>query len=293
MKKNISSYKTTALYAICMLTIAILILQITPKAHAAPKPDDGLTRTSLLNSQTTTEANLTSDETALNVNIESLTPEEQIFQEVTSYKENFEAYSMQPGWTLVKYDQHDILPTTGPKPLPQKHQRETWSHFDENKLIFEEIEFATAPEIGTVLLGYFDNGKLVSIWNNESFQQAPYTPSYDFYLSSIIRGLIDGKSEFEMDSSPSEIYGKKALLVELKIAYSEQEKKWVGIKLDQPVWGILERYYFNPDTGMLMRYEHNYIMNDMSIVPASITDNFQIIANTQPPAEALLLVEGK
>lgn len=88
-------------------------------------------------------------------NAKPLTKEENIFQQIVSYKEKTDAYAMQPGWTLVKYDQYDILPTTGPKPLPTKHQRETWSHFDETKQVFEEVEYVIAPELGRVLLGYF------------------------------------------------------------------------------------------------------------------------------------------
>ncbi len=108
------------------------------------------------------------------------TKEQDVFQEITVLKEKFDSYAMQPGWVLMKYDQDDILPTTGPRPLPSKHQRETWSHFNDSRQIYEEVEYATAPELGRVQLGYFVKGETVSLWNEGiRQQQKPYTPSYD------------------------------------------------------------------------------------------------------------------
>lgn len=289
-----SQYKTIPFYVFGMLLIAILIFQIAPSVQAAPSLSTNEPELPVISISQTSNNIDNIDSSVAQVSVsERISPEEEILQQISAYKEKFEAYAMQPGWTLVKYDQYDILPTTGPKPLPTKHQRETWSHFDERKQIFQEVEYATAPEIGTVLLGYFNNGKLVSIWHGESFQQLPYTPSYDLYLSNTIKGLMDSKTEFKIDSLSSEISDKKVIMVELTIAYTEQEQKWVDIKFDQPVWGVLERYYFDPNTGMLLRYEHNYLMSDMSVVPTSVTDNFQIIANVQPSADVLLLVEGE
>lgn len=293
-----SKYKIIPFYVVGMLLIAILIFQIAPSVQAAAPSlntnNTNKTESPILISQMSNNIDNIDSSVAQVPVSESLSPKEEILQQIISYKEKFETYAMQPGWTLVKYDQYDILPTTGTRPLPAKHQRETWSHFDKNKQIFEEVEYATAPEIGTVLLGYFSKGTLVSIWHDESFQQQSYTPSYDFYLSNAIKGLIDEGRDFEITSSPSEIKdNKKVTMVELKIAYSEQEQKWFDVNLDQPVWGTLERYYFDPNTGMLLRYEHNYLMSDMSIVPSAITDNFQIIADTQPSADILRLVEGE
>lgn len=289
-----SNKKTTAYFVIGALSLIMIILLVTPMVHAAPAPSSEPVEASIQEFPiaASIETNYTDHNTNADSNLENLSIEEKTLQEVVSYKEKFEAYAMQPGWILVKYDQYDILPTTGPKPLPAKHQRETWSHFDESRQVFEEVEYATAPEFGTVLLGYFDNGKLVSVWHNESFLQLPYTPSYDFYLSEVVKGLMEGNAEFEINSS-TEISDKKVTIVELKIAYSEQELKWIDIKFDQSVWGVLERYYFDADTGMLLRYEHNYLMNDKSIVPVSITDNFEFIINSQPTTEVLRLVEGE
>jgi hypothetical protein len=300
-KISMSQYKAISIYVIGMLLlIVILISQIAPPVQAAPSLNTNKTESPISISKTPSNIHISTNIDNIDSSVaqvstpESVSSKEEILQQIAAYKEKFDAYAMQSGWTLVKYDQYDILPTSGNRPLPAKHQRETWSHFDQNKQIFEEVEYATAPEIGTVLLGYFSKGTLISIWNDESFQQQSYTPSYDFYLSNKIKGLIDEGRDFEINSSPSEIKdNKKVTMVELKIAYSEQEQKWFNVNHDQPMWGTFERYYFDSSTGMLLRYEHNYLMSDMSIVPSAITDNFQIIADTQPSADILRLVEGE
>lgn len=223
---------------------------------------------------------------------QTLTKDENIFQEISSFKEKIDSYAMQPGWTLVKYDQYDIMPTTGPKPLPAKHQRETWSHFNENQQVYEEVEYATSPELGTVLLGYFVKGETVSVWNDEiRQQQQPYTPSYDLYLASSVKSLLDSKVLFELNSHESALSEKAVKVIELRIQFSDDDRKWLNIKFDKQVWGTYEVFYFAPDTGMLLRYEYSYILDDMSLIPVAITDNFQIVSNAEPPANVIKLLE--
>lgn len=226
-------------------------------------------------------------------NVRPLTKEENIFQQIVSYKEKIDAYAMQPGWTLVKYDQYDILPTTGPKPLPTKHQRETWSHFDKTKQVFEEVEYVIAPELGRVLLGYFAHGEVVSLWNDTRYQQQPYAPSYDLYLVSSVRDALNSNVNIELNSLISALGNTETTIVELKNQFSDEDKKWLPISFEQAVWRTLERFYFDSNTGMLLRYEHNYLLTDMTLVPAAITDNFQITPNLQPPADVVKRVSGE
>ncbi|MEJ5241616.1 MAG: hypothetical protein WHS87_10505 [Anaerolineales bacterium] len=208
-------------------------------------------------------------------------------------KKKFDSYAMQPGWTLVKYDQHDLLPTTGPKSLPAKHQRVIWQHFNEERQVFEEIEYAISPEIGTVLLGYFVNGEAVSLWHDGIRQaQQPYTPTYDLYLASSLKGLLDSRASFTLDSRESSLSGKRVKVFELKTKFSDEEKKWIAVKLAGEVWGSQETFYFDAESGMLLRYEHRYLLEDMSSVPVSVTDNFEIVPNATLPEEVIQLLEN-
>jgi hypothetical protein len=222
--------------------------------------------------------------------------EQDVFQEITDLKEKFDAYAMQPGWVLMKYDQNDILPTTGPRPLPSKHQREAWRHFNDNRLIFEEVEYATAPELGRVKLGYFVKGETVSLWNEGiRQQQQPYTPSYDLSLVSSVKSLRDSKATFELnshDESDATSADRAVKVIELKVKYSEQDLKWLNVKFEKPVWGTYEVFFFDPKTGMLLRYEFNYVLDDMSLIPGAVSDNFQIVPNSIPPADVIKTLGG-
>lgn len=113
--------------------------------------------------------------------------EQEIHQELIRYKEMADAFAMQPGWTLVKFDQFDLIPMNSPKPLPSTYQKEFWSHFDQNQKVFEQVDYVISTETGKVPLGVLANGKLVSLWTDgQILIEEPYTPSYDLYLVSTI-----------------------------------------------------------------------------------------------------------
>ena len=223
-----------------------------------------------------------------------LVTEQDILQEVLRYKDQASGYAMQPGWTLVKFDQYDIIPMSSPKPLPSRYQKEFWSHFNQDKKVYEQVDYVISPETGKTPLGVFKNGELVSLWNNnERVPKEAYTPSYDLYLASSIQGMIESNVPHQLFFNQDVLSGKPISVIELRIQYTEDDKKWLNVKLEKAVWGQDEKFYFDPQTGLLLKYEHFYVLEDMSLVPSAITDNFVYIPNSEPPSNILdLLAKG-
>lgn len=217
--------------------------------------------------------------------------ENDILQLVNEYNEQATADIMQPGWTYVQFEQYDFIQLYSPKPLPVKYQKEFWSHFDAEGKVFEQIDYVTAPEIGKVPLGVFSNGTLVSLWN-DGLQVAknPYTPSYDLYLASSIKGLMDGGIPHKLSFEKSSLEDKAVSLIELQTQFMEVDKQWFNVKLDKPALGQLEKFYFEPQTGKLVRYEHNYVLEDGTLVPSAIMDHFQYAPKSTPPSDVMTLL---
>lgn len=217
--------------------------------------------------------------------------EQEILQELIRYKELADAYAMQPGWTLVKFDQFDLLSMNSPKPLPSTYQKEFWSHFDQNQKVIEQVDYVISAETGKVPLGVFRKGEMVSLWNEgQRVRKEPYTPSYDLYLVSSIQALMESKISHDLSYRQEMLGDQSTSLIELQLQFSETDKKLFNVQLSKPVWGQLEKFYFNPQTGSLLRYEHSYILEDMSLVPSSITDNFEYIPTSEPPSDVTNLL---
>ena len=217
--------------------------------------------------------------------------QQEILQELIRYKELADAFAMQPGWTLVKFDQFDLIHLNSPKPLPSTYQKEFWSHFDQNQKVFEQVDYVISTETGKVPLGVLANGKLVSLWNDgQILIEEPYTPSYDLYLVSSIQALIESKISFTLSYKQELLGDQSTALIELQTQFSDADKQLFNLQLSQPVWGQFEKFYFNPLTGLLLRYEHSYILEDMSLVFSSITDNFEYIPNSEPPSDVINLL---
>lgn len=242
-----------------------------------------------------TEASALNSQQDLTITAPSLPVTEQdILREILRYKEQASVYAMQPGWTLVKFDQYDIISMNNPKPLPPKYQKEFWSHFNQDKKVFEQVDYVISPETGKTPLGVFKDGELVSLWNgNEKVQKEAYTPSYDLYLTSSIQGLIEANIPHQLSFKQDGLSGKLISVIDLRTQYTEEDKKWLNIKFEKAIWGQEERFYFDPQTGMLLKYEHFYVLEDMSLMPSAITDNFEYIPNSEPPSDILdLLANG-
>ena len=96
-----------------------------------------------------------------------LDTEQSILQEIIRYKEKMSLDIIQPGWTYVRFDRQDFLPMNSPIPLPAQYQKEFWSHFDQNRKVYEQIDFIFSAETGRVALGVFTKGEMRSLWNGE------------------------------------------------------------------------------------------------------------------------------
>lgn len=221
---------------------------------------------------------------------------EEILQELSRYKDLENTYLMQPGWTSIKFDQYDFLPLNSPKPLPSQYQKEFWSHFDGNQKVTEQVDYLISSETGKIPLGVFVNGELTSLWNDgQKVKKDPYTPAYDLYLVSSIQTLVESNSPLELSFKQEILANQSVSLIELRTQFSTTDKQWINIQLDKPVWGQYEKFTFDSQTGLLLKYEHYYVLDDMSLVLSSVTDNFEYSVASEAPSDVtnLLATGGK
>jgi hypothetical protein len=198
---------------------------------------------------------------------------------------------MQPGWTSITFDQYDLLPLNSPKPLPSQYRKEFWSHFDGNQKVTEQVDYLISSETGKVPLGVFVNGELTSLWNDgQKVKKDPYTPAYDLYLVSSIQTLVESNSPLELSFKQEILANQSVSLIELRTQFSTTDKQWINIQLDKPVWGQYEKFTFNSQTGLLLKYEHYYVLDDMSLVLSSVTDNFEYSVASEPPSDVTNLI---
>lgn len=226
-----------------------------------------------------------------NVIDSSLSTDEEILQELSRYKDLENTYLMQPGWTSITFDQYDLLPLNSPKPLPSQYRKEFWSHFDGNQKVTEQVDYLISSETGKVPLGVFVNGELTSLWNDgQKVKKDPYTPAYDLYLVSSIQTLVESNSPLELSFKQEILANQSVSLIELRTQFSTTDKQWINIQLDKPVWGQYEKFTFNSQTGLLLKYEHYYVLDDMSLVLSSVTDNFEYSVASEAPSDVTNLI---
>lgn len=226
-----------------------------------------------------------------NVIDSSLSTDEEILQELSRYKDLENTYLMQPGWTSITFDQYDLLPLNSPKPLPSQYRKEVWSHFDGNQKVTEQVDYLISSETGKVPLGVFVNGELTSLWNDgQKVKKDPYTPAYDLYLVSSIQTLVESNSPLELSFKQEILANQSVSLIELRTQFSTTDKQWINIQLDKPVWGQYEKFTFNSQTGLLLKYEHYYVLDDMSLVLSSVTDNFEYSVASEAPSDVTNLI---
>ena len=226
-----------------------------------------------------------------NVIDSSLSTDEEILQELSRYKDLENTYLMQPGWTSITFDQYDLLPLNSPKPLPSQYRKEIWSHFDGNQKVTEQVDYLISSETGKVPLGVFVNGELTSLWNDgQKVKKDPYTPAYDLYLVSSIQTLVESNSPLELSFKQEILANQSVSLIELRTQFSTTDKQWINIQLDKPVWGQYEKFTFNSQTGLLLKYEHYYVLDDMSLVLSSVTDNFEYSVASEAPSDVTNLI---
>lgn len=226
-----------------------------------------------------------------NVINSSPSTDEEILQELSRYKDLENTYLMQPGWTSITFDQYDLLPLNSPKPLPSQYRKEFWSHFDGNQKVTEQVDYLISSETGKVPLGVFVNGELTSLWNDgQKVKKDPYTPAYDLYLVSSIQTLVESNSPLELSFKQEILANQSVSLIELRTQFSTTDKQWINIQLDKPVWGQYEKFTFNSQTGLLLKYEHYYVLDDMSLVLSSVTDNFEYSVASEAPSDVTNLI---
>ncbi len=262
-------------------TAAVLVAVgwlVLPKARAAPTGEAAPTAAAVSHQDA-----VATEAPAARV----LSEQERLIQELVSLMEEFDAYATQPGWTLLRFEQTELLPTTGPKPLPPRYRGEYWHHFNEKRQAFEGVYYVIAPELGRVLMGYELHGEWVSLWNGVRGLQQPYTPSFSLSLARTLTDVAAGEGSFELSSRETTLRGRAVRVVELRLPYSAEALKYPVAGLDKPAWGIYEVFYLDSATGMVLRCEHYYVLEDMTLVPGGIVEQKLIAANVEPPAEVL------
>lgn len=217
---------------------------------------------------------------------EELSEAERILQEVVALREKLDAYALQPGWTLLRFEQHELVAWNSPKPLPARYEGEYWYRIDEKGQAFEGVFYVVAPELGRVLTGYHLNGESVSVWHGSRHPQPPYNPKLQLYLEDTLRGLIESGRDFEIAAREAVLSERPVWAIEMKFPYSVEARAFApGFEL--PVWGVHEVVCLDPGSGMILRYEHSYILEDGSAVPTGTLATREIVANHRPPDEVL------
>jgi len=207
--------------------------------------------------------------------------------EIDGYKQKLNALASQPGWTHLKYQQQEFLPSGAPRPAPQHRVEEYWDHINEEGKIFEQVEYWTSAETGKTLVGYRVNGELVSVWNSERAVAQPHAPTYDFYLASTLHGMIENKRAFQLTREETRVDEIRAVRFDLWIPYSEQDRSLMNVPLPGPAWGTYERFYIDPASGRLLQYEHFYVLETGEQVLSTVTSQIEIQTGVTPPQEVL------
>lgn len=203
------------------------------------------------------------------------------------YRQQFAEVATQPGWTYMAYTQTDFLPSTSPKPLPATHQRITWSYFNAYHQVEREIEFFETPETGLTLLGYLQDGVRTSVWHNERSDEQPFTPAYDFSFAKTLQALENEQRAFSVSAQfvteSDRLLEQFALIVPL----SAQESQWLPEKLSQEVSAIYETFWFDTQTGALVRYTYDYQLADGTLVAVTRIDKIEFLADVEVPQDIL------
>lgn len=217
---------------------------------------------------------------------EELSEAERILEEVVALREKLGAYALQPGWTLLRYEQHSLIAWNSPKPLPLRHERETWLRFNDKRQVYQAVSYALAPELGRVLIYYELGGESVSVWHGERYLEPPYTPKLQLYLEDTLRGLLESGRDFEIAAREAALNERPVWVIEMKYPYSAEAREF-AVGFAPPVWGVHEVVHLDRETGMIVRYEHSYILDDGSVVPTGTLTFKEITANVDPPADVL------
>ena len=210
--------------------------------------------------------------------------------EIEGYKQKRDALTAQPGWIYQKYEQQEFLPSSAPRPAPQPRVEEYWDHINADGKVYEQVQFWTSAETGRNLVGYRANGNLVSVWNGEQVVAQPFSPTYDLYLLSTLKGMIETQRPFQLSREETQLGGNPAIWIDLWIPYNQQDRALMNIPLPDPVWGTYERFFMDPNTGKLLRYEHAYILDNGDHVLSAVTSQMELQGNMTPPQEIFDIV---
>ena len=191
--------------------------------------------------------------------------EVQILQTIQAYNEKAAEFAFQPGWLMIAFDQESYIQYSSPKPLPAKHREEYWFLLDENRNPVTMVEFLISDETGKVALGITQEGQTISFWNEETYQEEPYLPSIDLYLESSLDEYISYDVEHTVSLKTEKLNDAESDfdLIELVASYPDSQP--ISVYAGMETRGRQDRYWIDPNTGLLQRYEHAFVLVDGSI----------------------------
>jgi len=210
-----------------------------------------------------------------------------ILTEIEGYNQKTKTGISIPGWIYLGFNQTDYLPPNAPNPLPASRSEEYWFYIDINENIIKQIQYLTSPETGRILVGTLINGELSSNWENQIVTVEPHPLSYDLYLASTLNSMLEDGRSFEIQRAYDKIDNNNVIRFDLLIPYSPQEQSLLNISLSGTIWGIFEKFYFDPQSGILIKYEHAYVLESGERVVSAFTSERTIQAVSLPPQQVL------
>jgi hypothetical protein len=99
--------------------------------------------------------------------------------------------------------------------------------------------------------------------------------------------MIENKRAFQLTRVETQVDEIRAVRFELWIPYSEQDRSLMNVPLPGPAWVTYERFYIDPASGRLLRYEHFYVLETGEQVLSTVTSQIEIHTGVTPPQEVL------
>lgn len=205
------------------------------------------------------------------------------------YQKNYDEI-IQPGWLKATYYKHDIMRYQTPYPLPEEYQDEFWFHINEDREADMIVTLWISQDGTRTPTGVHMDGVDVSFIENNVLGAWPYLPLIDMNFEKDLKEnannpLCKYYTTETLDPLPA------TLEIELVTEYPDDQKSYNVIDTNKKVWGKREVYDFDTTTGLLLKYEHAYIREDMELVPTGVTANFVYVPNAELPDEIQGLIE--
>ena len=192
--------------------------------------------------------------------IENLTPVWDLFEEsLSTWESNFTA----PGWVRLTYAEKSGsqlgIAVSPEVQYPGRAQVEIWFHFNENRLVDQEIDFFN-----------FDSEKKLSgiIYNqqyrglSEKFapqNQQPYAPSLSFYLTAVSPAMAAEESLL-MDIKAADAILDNQFVSQFSITTTFPEGYGEKSGYGTNITGMINEASLDPNTGALLAI-NTYLMD--------------------------------